>query len=434
MNPANLIAKGSFGRHVFTLAGGTLAGQLILFITLPVLQRYFYGPEAFGIFTIYVSLSEVLIDMSSLKYDMAIVKQKRLKNKANLLFLSLFTVSVSALLIFPAMGLVYTLASDTKLVRELGYLIFLIPLSVWFFGSFNALNHWLNDKQRYRKMAAGKFINSMASEPFKIASAKPLGGLAPGLILGRIFGQAAAFFYTAYLFLKADKKVLRFGSVSEIKTLAKQERAFPMFVMPVTLITTGITYFFFQFVFNRFGNEKIGFLGPAISYIGVAVGILSSAFAQVFYKKITLIDDYSQLKKLYTKFALILFAGGIGLTAMIYLIPQAWITFILGERWAEILPISRIMVLWMVFSTVSLSLSNVHLKMGTQKSLLVLEILHFFIVLISLYGGYHYSGADFYGTLYAFAGGQIFYYLLSVGVAYYYLIQQTQKQKNNSNT
>ena len=428
MNPIRHITKGTFAYHVLTLASGILAGQLILFISLPLLQRYFYGPAAFGVFTLYVSLSELLIDMSGFKYELAIVNGKRVKDTLNTFLLSVSTVMFFSLAVLAILVAAYLLFPEIKMVKELGISLFLIPVSIFCFGCFNAMNYWLNNKEKYGSMSAGKIINSVSSEPVKFAVAAPLkyGGI--GLIVGRVLGQFSLFIYSLYLFYKNDRRVLRIASRRRMQHLSKVHRNYPLFVMPGTLITTGITYLFFQFIFEVFGKEKVGLLGPSISYIGVAFSILSTAFAQVFYKKISTISDYAELKKIYLKFAGLLFIPGIALFLFVYIIPDAWIVMLLGERWGEILPITRIMVLWMLFSSVALSLSHIHLRMNTQSVMFRLELIHLLLVIISLLVSYYKIGT-FYGTLYLFTAVQILYYAIAILTAVYLL---DKKQKSST--
>lgn len=425
MNPLRHIAKGRFGYQVLTLAGGTLAGQLILFVSLPFLQRYFYGPEAFGVFTLYVALSEFLIDFSGLKYELAVVNNKRGKDTINTLLLSLFSVTLFTLGTGLVIALAYLLFPKTRFVSELGRALFLIPVSVFCFGGFNAINYWLNNKEKYGLMSAGKVVNSLASEPAKFALTGPTRHTGLGLIAGRVLGQMALFIYSVWLFLRYDRRMLRLASHKHMRRMGKTHRNYPLFVMPGMMISTGITYLFFQFIFTVFGKEKVGLLGPSISYIGVAFSILSTAFAQVFYKRISGVADYGELRSLYLKFAGLLLLPGIAVCIGVYLVPVDWIVQLLGERWRGLLPITRIMVLWMVLSSVALSLNHIHLRMGTQRVLFGMEVVHLLLVIAGVLGAYVLS-YDFYGTLYLFSGVQIVFYVSLIGISLYLLSSKSK--------
>lgn len=414
------IAKGSFGHQVLTLAGGTLAGQLVLFASLPLLQRYFYGPEAFGIFTLYVALSEFLIDFSGLKYELAIIGNKRRKDSLNTLLLSVSSVTLFSLAIGIVVCLLFLLAPDLRFVQELGKSLFLLPISVFASGTFNALNYWLNNSERYKLMSAGKIVNSLASEPAKFALAVPTAHRGPGLVGGRVLGQIALFFFGVWQFIRHDRHMLRLASRKHVRRMGKAHRSYPLFVMPGMMIGTGISYFFFQFMFEFFGKEKVGLLGPSISYIGVAFSILGTSFSQVFYKRISGVADYGKLRNLYLRFAGLLFLPGAAVCAATYLVPTDWVVQLLGERWRELLPITRIMVLWMVFSSVVMSLNHIHLRMGTQRILLGMEAIHLLMVAAALLGGY-FLRQNFYDTLYAFTGAQMLYYLGMLAVSVFLL-------------
>lgn len=417
------IAKGTFGYHVLTLAGGTLAGQIILFVSLPFLQRYFYGPEAFGLFTIYVSISELLIDVAGLKYEYGIVRMKRGKDAINLMILSFFCVLAVTLLCALVFLALYLFFPEINFVKDLGIYLFIIPLSVLFFGSTNTLGYWFNRQQQYNAIAKNKLSSSLVSEPVKFAWAATIKANGLGLIWGRVLGQLAGFLYAFSVFIKHHKKQLKLFSKPTIQKLAFTQKRYPLFVLPSTLITILITAIYVQFFLSYFGKEKVGLLGVSVSYIGVAFGIMSGAIGQVFYRKIASTNDFRALRKLYIKFTQLLFIPSIIAIILAYAIPSSFVSMALGERWAEIIPIARIMVPWMGIAFVSSSLSFMHIHLDTQNKLLFIDVIHLIGVLAALYGGYYYIGT-FYGVLVCFAVAQAIHYILVILAAIYFLNQR----------
>ena len=68
--------KSKFSRNVMVLTTGTALSQLIPFIVLPILQKYFYGPADFALLASFVYFSEMLGVIGTLKLEYAIVAQR----------------------------------------------------------------------------------------------------------------------------------------------------------------------------------------------------------------------------------------------------------------------------------------------------------------------------------------------------------------------
>lgn len=400
-----------------TLASGTVMGQLLLFISLPFLQKYFYGPVEFGVFTVFVSISEMLINVSGLKYEYGIVLQKRYKNAVNLLLLSIFSVTLTAISTLLIYFCMYFFWPQVSWVEDLGMLGFLLPISIFCFGCVNAFSYWFNREQMYGRMSATKWISSVASEPVKFASASlPVNGL----VLGRVAGQVAAFVYVFYQFMTKFGSLKKLFSGQQVKREARANKRYPFFVMPGAFITVLITTIYVQFFSHYFGKEQVGLLGVSVSYLGVAFGVISTAFGQVFFKKISDIENAKVLKELFLKFAGYLAIIAVLVVLVVYIFPEKWVVTMLGERWKDILPVTRIMVLWISVSFVSSSLSFIHIRIGNQLGLLIIELIHLIGVVLALFGCYFYT-RSFETTLYGFTIIQIVHYLAVILSAFYLL-------------
>jgi len=422
------IQNDTFIRQVLTLAGGNIGGQLVLFLSLPLLQRYFYSPGSFGLFTVYVSLSELLINISGLKYEYGIVPLRRHKKALNLLFTSIVTVFTTSILTLLGYAAVYFGSSAGSELRVLGLSGFLLPVSVFCWGTVNALGYWFNREKHYGRISGSKWVSSLVSEPVKFA-VQPRLSSGAGLISGRVAGQFAACIYMCILFWKHQRHYLRLYSPREMRRMLKEERRYPFYIMPGALITALITAIYVNFFSHYFGPEKTGVLGVSVSYLGVAFGIVSGAFGQVFFRRISEEDNYTRLSALFRRFLLVLSAMAAAVILFIYLFPNSWVTALLGERWTQTLPVMRIMVLWMSIAFVSSALSFIHIRLHNQRGLLILEVIHLVLVLAALYGSYVWRG-DFFFTLCAFSLVQIIHYLAVILSAFLFLNKKNKELTN----
>ena len=76
--------QSTFIRNVSILVSGTIVAQVIAVLASPILSRL-YSPEQFGEYAIFITIVGLLSTISSLSYEMAIVKQKE-EFDANSLF------------------------------------------------------------------------------------------------------------------------------------------------------------------------------------------------------------------------------------------------------------------------------------------------------------------------------------------------------------
>jgi len=78
-------------KNVFILSAGTIIGQAIPICLQPLLRRLF-TVEEFGSYAIYTSVFGVIMVLSSLRYEMAIIQPKHDNEAANVLSLSLIII------------------------------------------------------------------------------------------------------------------------------------------------------------------------------------------------------------------------------------------------------------------------------------------------------------------------------------------------------
>lgn len=412
------ISKGSFGNQVITIAAGNLLAQLIPFLVLPFLQKYFYGPEAFGILTIYVSISELLIGIAGFKYEYAIVSTKRLKDTVNILAGAVLITCLVAICTLVGVTIFHYFFNGIESVDKLQGLIFLIPVSVFAFGIYNSINFRLNRQALFFRITGGKVTNTFFAETSKLASG--FFHVNGGLVMGRATGHVAAMLYAISTYFFMFKKELKLLSWKHIKNMLITHKRHPFFVMPSALTGTLITVIYLQYFLYYFGAEKVGLLGVSVSYIGVALGIISSSFGEVFFRNISATESIAEVRSKYIRFAKLLCIPAIAMCVSLYAIPSSFVIYMLGDKWAEMLPITRIMALWMSISFVSSSLSFIYLRLHLQRMMFIVDVIHLIAVIIVIPVSYHIT-KSFTGVLYGFAIVQAAHYITAIFVAIWHM-------------
>lgn len=404
----------TFYKDVFKLAGGTALAQLIPFLILPILTRY-YSEEDFGTLTLYISFSLLLAKIASGKFEFAIVLEDDDKEKINLVALaSLFLTGFSILYC-----LIILLANNKILsflgLNSLDNFIYLVPITILSFGGFEICNYWLNSKKKYGSMAIGKVLQNASSEGYKVAGTK-LEFNGGSLIIGKILGEVAAFCFVFIKSWKELKQNFKYINSDSIHSLRKKHKKFLLYTTPSVLLGALINFIYISLFIKFYGKEFVGNIGIASQYIVAGFAIISRSFSQVFYKEIAGIHDNLLLKKTYIGFMKKLTLISIAVIIITYLLPQKLILFLLGEGWDNLLPILKITVLWVSVQFISGSLSFIYIKLNKQNLMLWFDLAHLFLIVFCIALGHTLYHSDI-TTLWFFTVGQIIYYAIAILLA-----------------
>lgn len=404
----------TFYKDVFKLAGGTALAQLIPFIAIPILTRY-YSEEDFGTLTLYISFSLLLAKIGSGKFEFAIVLEEEEKEKINLVTLaSVFLLGFS--LLYCLVIFIFNDSFFTSLgLNSLGNFIYLIPITIISFGGFEICNYWLNSNKKYGSMAIGKVFQNTSSEGYKI-SGTYLNLNGGALIHGKVLGEIIGMLFVLSKSWKGFKTNFKYINLTSIIRLGKKHKKFLIYTTPSVLLGALINFVYISLFIKFYGKEFVGNIGIASQYIVAGFAIISRSFSQVFYKEIANIKDPVLLKKTYIGFMKKLSLISIFVIIVTYLIPQNFILFILGDGWDNLLPILKITVLWVSVQFISGSLSFIYIKLNKQNLMLWFDLIHLLIIIACLLIGHNlfHSGIK---TLWFFTFGQIFYYLLAILLA-----------------
>ena len=105
-----------------------------------------------------------------------------------------------------------------------------------------------------------------------------------GLIIGRVIGEIISFAYLFIIFIKKNYSKLKNIEKKDVISLLKINYKFPAYTMPSGLKGTLLNVILLTLFAKYFSIEKAGFIGVSVSYIGVAFGVISQSFSQVFFK------------------------------------------------------------------------------------------------------------------------------------------------------
>ena len=144
-----------FIKNTLTLSSGTFFSQVVLFILTPILSRI-YHPETFGLLAIYLTIIAIFWNISSGKYELAIVLPKSSKEAINLLALSfilnIFYFIFSSILIIIA---------TSYISIELNPILILVPFGIFLESMIYSINQFNIRNNKYNFIAYIKILRSL---------------------------------------------------------------------------------------------------------------------------------------------------------------------------------------------------------------------------------------------------------------------------------
>jgi O-antigen/teichoic acid export membrane protein len=408
--------KRTFMQNVMVLFTGTAVSQLIPFLVLPILQKYYYGPEDFAKLASFVYFSEMFGVISTLKLEYAIVGKPSLRDSREVAITGFRVVTISAVLALMLAAISYRFDWIHGL-HELGAVIFLMPVVVFAMGCVQLTAYWFNARKEYDRIARGKLIQTASGEGVKLLSG--FSGLNfSGLIIGRVsgFSLTAIFQYFRYRRDVADVERRNF---SKWKLLG-DHKSFIFYTTPSVFVGAFINFLYIEMFVENFGPASAGMVSVAMTYVGAGLGMVAASISQVYYGTISGIHEKKAMLALYGKFLGRLTVMSAGMTALVWILPASWVVGVLGDEWNDLIVYCRVISLWLGVWFVSSSLSFIYLRLQRQRLMLVFDALHVVMIYVGFHAGSHTTGAAL-GALWGFTFAQIAFYLLAIGMAVYFI-------------
>lgn len=280
------ILKKPFIQSVIVMASGTAAAQIVKMILTPIITRV-YGPEAFGIMGVFMSVIQIIIPIAALTYPMAIVLPKHDRDAKGLICLSLYLSSAIAL-ITTIILLVFN-RSIIKVfnIEEISSFLYLIPVVIIFSTLMQVSEQWFIRTKQFSINAKVTFYQALIIEMSKlgIGFINPvasvlvvLTALSNGLkaLLLFIFGRKS----------KSSKLPKWEAREISLKKLAKKHSDFPLLRAPMVFIdaiTKGLPVLLLTGLFSPI---SAGFYTLCRTALTIPSSFLGKAVGDVFYPRI----------------------------------------------------------------------------------------------------------------------------------------------------
>lgn len=408
-------------KEAATLLSGSVVAQVITLVAYFVLL-HIYTPADYGLFTIFYSYIEVLIILSTCKYEMAVVAADTETDAAAVSRFALRLNTFVSLLLLTVLFVLNLLGWMPGKFERLGWLALLIAPMVFFCGNNRVYSSLYNRFHRYKAIATSEVVGSGSGAVIKTVLGL-LGIHSSGLPLGAVLGQAMA-----NINYRLGMKGLGLPTVTaeERRAAASRYRNFPKYVAPKDFISSLSSNLPFIWLALYFDNTYVGFLGIAVTFILQPCNLISGAFERVLYARTTeAVRDKRSIAGGLLRFILGIEGITIVVSILLWFFAEPLFAFCFGGRWQGCGVYVRALLPWVVMAMGYLPLMFIPNIFGTQRT-----EFYIYIVQLALRVGAIVIGimmSDFLLAVRLFAGVSAFIALILTG---WYIMQIVRYERS----
>jgi len=380
----NILLRSELLRSASILITGTLIAQLISLLLQPFLRRFF-SPQIFGIYSVYLSLIGIIIVISSLRYDDAIVLPKTDKESTNVLGLALIFSFCFDLLLF-----IVVLILGGKIITFLNlpsnfpvWILYIIPLSAFLYNSYQCINYWLVRKRKFYAVSVNKLARRGAEGISQVSFA--LIKNSNGLIYSDIVGQTVNVLTVIF---QTFKNGLTFRSISliKLKYVFRKYKDFPKFNLIPAFMSTCSFMLPPIFINKFFSSESAGYFDLTKLLLSVPLALVATSFSSVLLQRVS--EKFNNRQSFLNELRpVILVVGLISLIEILAIVffGENLFRFIFGDTWIFSGKISKIMVWSFTFNFIVSTFTTIFVSMRKIRTYSMYQLFYFIAILALLF-------------------------------------------------
>lgn len=271
------LMKSQMLRNVTKISSGTILGQAISIVTLPIFTRL-YGATVIGYWTLFTSVAVIVNAFSDLGLSNAIMMDDE-GEQSEKLFSVITTISfIISLIVGVGYFVIKSVTPDPSGLHPLFYSIVLFVL-IFTQQQVNICYNWLNKKKQYNILMKNPIINNISVAVIAI----PLGlmgftkyGYYIGLVLGQVFTLFHMRRYLPRIFFD-----FKFRDHFDV---IRSHLTYVKFQMPTYLVAQVKNQAPVFFIRSFFGVEILGYYSVCIRVLNIPVNLLASSIGKVYYQ------------------------------------------------------------------------------------------------------------------------------------------------------
>lgn len=281
------IEKSSNKLNIAKISSGTLLGQGISIITLPIITRL-YGAEILGIWTLLNSISVIIYSFSDWGLTNSLMVEDDNNEEKNYKVVS----SISALSCFIASSftILYIFFFNSDIKINLIFIYLYLIITTFTSQQIQICYTWLNRKGKYNILMKNPLINNGVYS-FLAIMLGIIGYKSYGYFIAYIFGQIITL-----LHMKRNLPNIMFTfNIKDYSYILKKNKSFVIYQVPINIVSKMKSQLPTFVIRGFWGIEILGYYSVAIKVLNIPTTLLASAIGRVFFKTISLMKRNGEL-------------------------------------------------------------------------------------------------------------------------------------------
>lgn len=411
-------------KEMGTLLSGNVLAQIISLAAYFVLTRIF-STDDYGLFAIFYSYIEVLIIVSTCKYELAVVPADSDREGYAVARFALRLNTLVSVLLLVVATVLWLAGALPGNFAQLGWMVLLIPPMVFFCGTSRVYNAIFNRRHGYGTMAISETVNAAAGVLVKVVLGL-LGVLQAGLPVGTVAGRAVGNLVFRLKGRQIEGLTKEFIPREELLAVARKHRNYPMYVASKDFVNSFSANLPLLWLALYFDRADVGLYSLALTFTFRPVNILCVAFEGVLYARTAeAVRERRSVAGLIGKFLLTVNAVAIPLFVLAWFVAEPVFGFCFGGRWTGCGVYVQALLPWVFVLLSSSSLMYISNVFSTQRVefgfYLVLLVLRIAAIAVAVSAGDFLLGI----RLYAAAGA-----LVATSLLVWYLWQVARYERS----
>jgi O-antigen/teichoic acid export membrane protein len=359
----------AFASNLTKLVGATTFAQILTMLASPIVTRL-YGPAAFGIYAVFLSIAGMIIPVICLRFEYAIMLPRSDEEAAPLLWVSL---TISGLLALGAAPVMFLFGEEIEALFNapgLSPWLMLIPVILWSAGIFVALNYWNTRTKKFGRLAVAQVARSITIVGTQVGAG--FAGLISGgsLILSALLGYMGAALVLGGQIWREDGATLKRGlNRSLMLASIKRYRKFPLVDSWAALLTSMSESFPVFMLATFFSTAVVGAYSLCLTVLQLPLGLIGTSLGQVFFSTAAPARHAGDgvLASLVEETEIRLLMLGALPFMILAVTGQELFIFVFGAAWAEAGIYAQLLAPWIMVTFLSIPISSLFSVLEMQQ-------------------------------------------------------------------
>lgn len=367
-------------RNASKLLSASVFAQAVGILIYPILTRL-YSPEDFGLLSLFMSIGGILVIISTLEYQYAIIvanKEKTALSALNYVTNILLGFFVFLLATIPFSNFFANLLNTPDFASW----YWALPLFVLTTGGWSILNYWHNRNKKFQHISTYQISKSLLTAAMKWVFGM-IGFLKGGLIVATVAASTLSLLLNILRTRKDYPMVKRIRIMAMDYTEMRPYRNFPYFSLPKSIVNYASSNLPILLLTPHFGLKEMGFFGMALALSFTPINLIYNSIYQVLFSDLAeKVNNKQTIRKQVTQFIKRSLIVALPIAVGLYLTLPILTRFLLGEGWEQTGIYIQYMLPWLLSCLIAGStcfIADIFMK---QRTVLFFEVTLFITRLI----------------------------------------------------